>query len=226
MTEKDNINPNHYKMAIQPIDFILANNIPFAEGNVIKYICRWKKKNGLEDLKKAKQYIDFLINETEKDNKKDNNLNKNKDTDMNGLEMVVYIKTIDGGKIPQKAHSGDACFDCYSNNQQPITIDVNKRTLVPLGFAIALPENTEAVIRPRSGLTKKGIDCAIGTVDSNYRGQLFACIINNSDKPFTINNGERICQLAIRQYMPSCFELKDFDENTERGANGFGSTGV
>jgi hypothetical protein len=51
----------HYKMAIQPIDFILENDIPFAEGNVIKYICRHKKKNGIEDLRKAKQYIDYII---------------------------------------------------------------------------------------------------------------------------------------------------------------------
>lgn len=51
----------HYELPIEPIDFILANDIPFCEGNVIKYVCRYKKKNGVEDLKKARQYIDFLI---------------------------------------------------------------------------------------------------------------------------------------------------------------------
>ncbi len=62
MASEIQIGGSHYsKMAIQPIDFILKNEIPFCEANVIKYICRWKSKNGVEDLKKAKQYIDFLI---------------------------------------------------------------------------------------------------------------------------------------------------------------------
>lgn len=57
------INPQHYnKHAIQPINFILSNNLGFCEGNIIKYICRYKDKGGVEDLKKARQYIDFLIN--------------------------------------------------------------------------------------------------------------------------------------------------------------------
>ena len=62
----DNINPTHYsKLAIQPIEFITKNKLAYNEGNVIKYICRYKEKNGVEDLKKAKQYIDFLIDEYE-----------------------------------------------------------------------------------------------------------------------------------------------------------------
>lgn len=62
----DNINPTHYsKLAIQPIEFITKNKLGYNEGNVIKYICRYKEKNGVEDLKKAKQYIDFLIDEYE-----------------------------------------------------------------------------------------------------------------------------------------------------------------
>jgi hypothetical protein len=62
----DNINPTHYsKLAIQPIEFITKNKLGYNEGNVIKYICRYKDKNGVEDLKKAKQYIDFLIDEYE-----------------------------------------------------------------------------------------------------------------------------------------------------------------
>lgn len=61
------IGGNHYKdMTIQPIDFIMANNLSFCQGNVIKYICRYKNKNGIQDLQKAKQYIDFLIEEENK----------------------------------------------------------------------------------------------------------------------------------------------------------------
>lgn len=63
--EEDKINPTHYHFKIEPIKFIMDNTLGFCEGNVIKYICRYKQKNGIEDLKKAKQYIDFLINEIE-----------------------------------------------------------------------------------------------------------------------------------------------------------------
>lgn len=59
--------PDHYDFSIQPVDFILANNIPFCEGNVIKYICRWKLKNGRADLEKARHYIDMLIQRLDKD---------------------------------------------------------------------------------------------------------------------------------------------------------------
>jgi hypothetical protein len=62
---EDKINPNHYHLKIEPIKFITDNSLGFCEGNVIKYICRYKQKNGVEDLKKAKQYIDFLIDEYE-----------------------------------------------------------------------------------------------------------------------------------------------------------------
>ena len=59
--------PDHYDYSIQPVDFIMANDIPFCEGNVIKYICRWKLKNGREDLEKAKHYIQILIDRLDKD---------------------------------------------------------------------------------------------------------------------------------------------------------------
>jgi len=62
----DKITPKHYNMKITPVEFILANDIPFCEGNVIKYVCRWKNKNGLEDLLKARTYLDFLIEDERK----------------------------------------------------------------------------------------------------------------------------------------------------------------
>ena len=58
--------PSHYKMAIEPIEFIVKNAIPYREGNVIKYVCRWKNKDGVRDLKKARQYLDMMIAELEK----------------------------------------------------------------------------------------------------------------------------------------------------------------
>ena len=68
--------PTHYDYKIQPVDFILANDIPFCEGNVIKYICRWKQKNGRDDLMKAKHYIEMLIADLDKDSKESYNTNK------------------------------------------------------------------------------------------------------------------------------------------------------
>jgi len=62
----DKVTPKHYDMKITPVEFILANDIPFCEGNVIKYVCRWKNKNGLEDLLKARTYLDFLIEDERK----------------------------------------------------------------------------------------------------------------------------------------------------------------
>lgn len=58
---REQVGGSHYQTAIEPIDFILANGLPFCEGNVVKYITRWRAKGGVEDLKKARQYIDFLI---------------------------------------------------------------------------------------------------------------------------------------------------------------------
>jgi len=73
----DKVTPKHYDMKITPVEFILANNIPFCEGNVIKYVCRWKSKNGLEDLLKARTYLDFLIeDERKKLLKKERNYNE------------------------------------------------------------------------------------------------------------------------------------------------------
>lgn len=169
--------------------------------------------------------------------------------------MEVKIKLINDGTMPQKQHKGDACFDCYAN--EDLTIEVGKRAKVPLGFALQLPDNWEAQIRPRSGLSSKGIDSCLGTVDANYRGEVCAIICNNSDTPFEIKRGDRICQMAIRMimftqqilididnYIRDDFENKDYTQSiedylttqtlievskldsSERGDNGFGSTGM
>jgi len=140
--------------------------------------------------------------------------------------MKIKIKEIEKGFIPSYTRDGDACLDCkaaISGNY--ITIPPHSRCLVSLGFALAIPEGFEAIIRPRSGLSKVGIDVAIGTIDSNYRGEIKANVINNSNGPFTINKGDRICQIAIRKTEEIDFEpVVELDE-TERGINGFGSSG-
>ena len=141
--------------------------------------------------------------------------------------MKVKIKLFEGGRMPRFQREGDACFDCHARlGADRISIPGHSRCVINLGFTLELPEGYEAVIRPRSGLTSKGIDAAIGTIDSNYRGEIKACIINNTDSAFSINDGNRICQIAIRKTEPiefvECAELSE----TVRGDSGFGSTGI
>ena len=101
--------------------------------------------------------------------------------------------------------------------------------MVPTGIAISLPVGFEAQVRPRSGLAaKKGITVlnAPGTVDSDYRGEIKVILINHSDEPFTIKDGDRIAQMVIARHESASFEEVTSLDETERGAGGFGSTGV
>lgn len=125
--------------------------------------------------------------------------------------MKIRIRLIDGGRMPEKAHEGDACHDCHAridrdtaNGEIPglgmvVTIKPRERARIPLGFALGLPDGWEAQVRPRSGLTSRGIDGGFGTVDSNYRGEVCAVVINNSASDFIVKDGDRICQLAVRR---------------------------
>lgn len=138
--------------------------------------------------------------------------------------MKVNIKLLNGGKLPEYKRDGDVCLDCYANEN--ICIKKGERKLVSLGFAIELPLNWEAIIRPRSGNSKNGIDIAIGTIDTNYRGELKANVINNSAADFEIKARDRICQLAIREAPKTEWNVVDELSDTVRGENGFGSSGV
>lgn len=140
--------------------------------------------------------------------------------------MLVKIMQIKGGTLPAYKRIGDVCMDCYARVSGRLQLAPHERALVPLGFALELPIDYEAIVRPRSGLSKNGIDVAIGTIDTNYRGEVMACVINNSDSYFDIAMGDRICQLAIREAPIVKWEIVDKLSETERGANGFGSSGV
>lgn len=139
-------------------------------------------------------------------------------------EVNIKIKQIENGVLPVYKREGDACLDCCSRKQ--ILVSAGGRRTVPLGFALELPSNYEAIVRPRSGLSRDGIDVAIGTIDSNYRGEVMACIINNSEEDFQIEAGDRICQLAVREVPKVTLQVVSELSETERGASGFGSTGV
>lgn len=146
---------------------------------------------------------------------------------VSSIWLDVRIKLIDGGKMPEYKTAGAAAADCYARIPTgEITLLAGKRTLVPLGFAVELPEGFEAQIRPRSGLSKKGIDIAFGTGDADYRGELMACVINNSGEDYKIYNGDRICQMGIHEARQVRLITVDELSETERGKNGFGSTGL
>ena len=104
-----------------------------------------------------------------------------------------------------------------------------ERKLIATGLYIALPEGYEAQVRPRSGLAlKHGITVlnSPGTIDSDYRGELMVLLINLSQDPFTVNDGERIAQLVIARHEQAVLTAVEVLDETERGAGGYGHTGV
>ena len=140
--------------------------------------------------------------------------------------MTVKVKLIEGGKVPEFKTDGAVAMDCYARVPNGIVVDNGTRTTIPLGFAMELPKGYELQIRPRSGLSKKGVDITLGTGDWDYIGEYGATVINNSGSPLNIFNGERICQCAVRKVPKVKVVLVDELKQTKRGSAGFGSTGV
>lgn len=143
--------------------------------------------------------------------------------------MEVQIINKSHHPLPQYATPLSAGMDLRANITEPITLKPLERTLVPTGLFMALPEGYEAQVRPRSGLAlKKGITVlnTPGTIDADYRGEICVILINLSAEPFIINDGERIAQMVIAKHeQPDFIEVKALDK-TERGAGGFGHSGV
>jgi dUTP pyrophosphatase len=119
-------------------------------------------------------------------------------------------------------------MDLFSANDEPITIDVGEIAMIPLGFAMALPDHYEAQVRPRSGLGSKfGISLpnSPGTIDADYRGELSVPLINHGKVPFVVETNMRIAQMIIAPVVQASFEVVEELDETVRGAGGFGSTG-
>ncbi len=131
--------------------------------------------------------------------------------------------------LPAFATEQSAGMDLRANLDAPITLEPLARALVPTGLYMALPAGYEAQVRPRSGLAiKKGVTVlnSPGTIDADYRGEVCVILVNLSQEPFVINDGERIAQMVIaRHEQPVLVEVETLDE-TERGAGGFGHSGV
>lgn len=144
---------------------------------------------------------------------------------------MTKIRIINRGsqQLPAYATPQSAGMDLRANIEDPITLRPLERRIVPTGLCIALPEGYEAQVRPRSGLAlKHGITVlnSPGTIDSDYRGEIGVLLINLSDTPFVINAGERIAQMVVaRHEQAELIKVEELDD-TERGAGGYGHTGV
>lgn len=143
----------------------------------------------------------------------------------------MKIKIINGShhELPRYETALSAGMDLRASIDEPITLQPLERKLVPTGLRIALPAGYEAQVRPRSGLAlKKGITVlnSPGTIDADYRGEIGIILINLSQEPFVIQDGERIAQMVIARHEQPEWEAVEVLDETERGAGGFGHTGV
>ena len=133
--------------------------------------------------------------------------------------------------LPTYETSGAAGADLRANfaDGQTVTLDAGARALIPTGLRMAIPNGFEVQIRPRSGLALKyGISMvnAPGTIDSDYRGPVGVILINHADAPFDVTHGMRIAQMVMAPVIQAEFEVVGALDETDRGAAGFGSTGV
>ena len=130
--------------------------------------------------------------------------------------MKIKIKLFEGGRMPEFKTAGAVCADCYARLEEDVVIPCGKRALIPLGFAAELPKNWELQVRPRSGLTSREIDIGNGTGDWDYRGEYKACVINNSDSPFTVKMAtesakpqfEKLQKLNLKRFLNFLLQIE------------------
>ncbi len=145
-----------------------------------------------------------------------------------GCNVKVVLKG--GARLPVYSSSQAAGADiCACLVDGSIVLEPHGWVAVPTGVYIELPVGYEAQIRPRSGLAAKfGVTVlnAPGTIDSDYRGEIKVILINHSDVPFVINDGDRIAQMVFSKHEAASFKICEDLSDTERGKGGFGSTGI
>jgi len=143
---------------------------------------------------------------------------------------LQLLPQAEGLQLPAYATEDAAGLDLCAAIDQEITLAPFERILIPCGFMMALPQGFEAQIRPRSGLAlKEGVTVlnSPGTIDADYRGEIKVLLINLGQAPFTLARGMRIAQMVIARYTKATWEIcTSFEKSTDRGAQGFGSTGT
>jgi dUTP pyrophosphatase len=130
--------------------------------------------------------------------------------------------------LPEYQSAGAAGLDIRAFLPEPVTLQSLERRLIPTGLFLHIPDGHEAQIRPRSGLSSKrglAVINAPGTVDADYRGEIFIPIVNLDREPQTIQNGDRIAQMVVARYERIEWELAESLDDSQRGTAGFGSTG-
>ncbi len=143
---------------------------------------------------------------------------------------TISVKIINQSNHPLPSYQTEqsAGMDLRANLETALTLQPLQRVLVPTGLFMELPEGYEAQIRPRSGLAfKHGLTVlnSPGTIDADYRGEIKVLLINLSDTPFIVENGERIAQMIVAPYQQVKWQLAELLTDTTRGAGGYGSTG-
>jgi len=143
----------------------------------------------------------------------------------------MKVKIINKSAYPTPAYATEqsAGMDLKANITESVTLGPLERAMVPTGLYIALPKGFEAQVRPRSGLAaKRGITVlnTPGTIDADYRGEIKVILVNLSNDPFEIVPGERIAQMVVARHETVEWEEVEILDDTERGAGGFGSTGL
>ena len=143
--------------------------------------------------------------------------------------VKVLIKKLDSKvQLPKYKTDGSSGMDLMAFLENPINIKPQQSVLIPTGISIAIPEDTEVQIRPRSGLAAKyGISVlnTPGTIDSDYRGEIKIILFNHGKEEFIINNNDRIAQMILMPILKAEFEEVENLPKTLRGSGGFGSTG-
>lgn len=142
--------------------------------------------------------------------------------------MIVKIVNKSNNSLPAYSTILSAGMDLRASLNEPVILNPLERALIPTGLFIELPSGYEAQIRPRSGMAlKHGISVlnTPGTIDADYRGEIGIILVNLSNQAFTIENGERVCQMVIAKHETVDWNEVEILEETARGAGGFGHTG-
>ena len=139
----------------------------------------------------------------------------------------IIVKMTAEGELPRYETEGAAGMDLRARLAEPVVLNPGERALVPTGLRIELPAGYEAQVRARSGLAARhgiGLVNGIGTIDSDYRGEIGICLINHGGEAFTVNDGDRVAQLVIAEYVHAKVEAVSELSETDRGEGGFGHT--
>ncbi len=143
--------------------------------------------------------------------------------------MTINFKAEEGVQVPEFKTEGSAGCDVRAYIKEDVVIPVGKRTIVPTGLFVELPNGYEMQVRPRSGLAaKNGITVlnAPGTIDADYRGEIGVILINLGEEDFTVHNGDRIAQLVVAPVTQFTWNKVEELSDTARGEKGFGSTNI